>query len=205
MDFLERLEEARSRWNVLNHPFYERWEQGELGTEELAYYAGEYRHAVVALAETAAQAASADPELREHADEEAAHVALWDTFAWTAGADAGRPPRAETAECVRSWTAAGDELEALAILYAIESGQPAISETKLTGLVEHYGYAAEGPATSYFRLHAVLDRDHAEQARTMLEQKAGPEDADRLVEAASGALAGNWKLLDGVEQAFSGR
>src|SRR5215213_4185221 len=92
MELFERLEDARQRCNVLTHPFYERWERGELRREELAYYAGEYRHAVVALAETASKAASADPELREHADEEAAHVALWDAFAWTAGADAGRPP-----------------------------------------------------------------------------------------------------------------
>ncbi|HEX9416342.1 MAG TPA: iron-containing redox enzyme family protein [Gaiellaceae bacterium] len=205
MDFFERLEEARNRWNVLSHPFYERWESGELGEDELAYYAGEYRHAVVALAQTAAQAATADPELREHAEEEAAHVALWDTFAWTAGADAGRPARAETAECVRSWTAAADELEALAILYAVESGQPAISETKLAGLVEHYGYSAEGPATAYFRLHSELDRAHADQARRLLEQKAGPDDEERLLVAASGALAGNWTLLDGVQHAFSVR
>src|SRR6266545_4424952 len=161
MDFFERLEEARNRWNVLSHPFYERWESGELGEDELAYYAGEYRHAVVALA--------------------------------------------ETAECVRSWTAAADELEALAILYAVESGQPAISETKLAGLVEHYGYSAEGPATAYFRLHSELDRAHADQARRLLEQKAGPDDEERLLVAASGALAGNWTLLDGVQHAFSVR
>jgi pyrroloquinoline-quinone synthase len=203
MDFLERLEEARSRWNVLDHPFYRRWERGELGVDELACYAGEYRHAVVALAETAAQAASADPELRTHADEEAAHVALWDTFAWAAGADASRPPRPETSECVRSWTAGRDGLEALAILYAVESGQPAISETKLAGLVTHYGYAAEGPATAYFRVHSELDRAHADQSRMLLEEQAGPDDGERLREAAAGALAGNWKLLDGVEAARS--
>jgi pyrroloquinoline-quinone synthase len=202
MEFFARFEDARSRWSVLAHPFYTRWERGELSAGDLAYYAGEYRHAVVALAQTAAQAAAADPELREHADEEAAHVALWDAFAWNAGADAGRPPRRETRECVRSWTAAGDGLEALAILYAVESGQPEISKTKLAGLVRHYGFSPEGPATAYFRLHAELDRAHAEQARALLEEKAAPEDADRLVAAASGALEGNWTLLDGVEGAL---
>ena len=54
MNLIERIDEARTRWNVLDHPFYLRWERGELSREDLAYYAGEYRHAVVALADAAA-------------------------------------------------------------------------------------------------------------------------------------------------------
>ena len=92
MILFERLAEAQERWNVLRHPFYVRWERGELSTEELAYYAGEYRHAVVALARQA-QAAGAD-----HAAEEAAHVDLWDDFAAALAADLDRAPRAETTE-----------------------------------------------------------------------------------------------------------
>jgi pyrroloquinoline quinone (PQQ) biosynthesis protein C len=202
MDFFERLEDARRRWDVLSHPFYARWERGELAPDELAYYAGEYRHAVAALADTAARASTLDaPGLREHAEEEFAHIALWDTFALAAGADATRAARAETEECVRSWTP-DDALEALAVLYAVESGQPAISQTKLAGLVEHYGFAEEGPATAYFRIHAERDLVHAEDVRAVLEQHAGVEDDDRLVEVAAGALEGNWTLLDGVEAAF---
>jgi pyrroloquinoline quinone (PQQ) biosynthesis protein C len=197
MDFFERLEDARTRWNVLSHPFYVRWERGELTPEELGCYASEYGHAVVALAETAALAASRDPELLEHAEQEADHVALWDDFARAAGAQPGTP-RPETSDCVRSWTAAGDELEALAILYAVESGQPEISKTKLAGLVRHYGFALDGPATAYFRLHAELDLGHAEEVRGLIESKARSRDTDRLVGVASTALVGNWKLLDGV-------
>jgi pyrroloquinoline-quinone synthase len=200
MDFFDRLEEARTRWNVLEHPFYTRWEKGELTHEELGYYAGQYRHAVVALAATARQAADADPTVREHADDEEAHIELWDEFGSAAGATDGTA-REETGECVRAWTGGSDGLEALAILYAVESGQPAISSTKLTGLVEHYGYTPDSPATAYFRLHAELDHEHADEARRLIEERATPEDEDRLLAAAAGALAGNWKLLDGVEAA----
>jgi pyrroloquinoline quinone (PQQ) biosynthesis protein C len=134
MDLCERIDEARERWNVLRHPFYTRWERGELTQDELGFYAGEYRHAVVALAETASAAGDA-----EHAREEAEHVGLWDAFAATLDAPLDRDATTETAACARAWSRR-DRLEALAVLYAVESSQPAISETKLRGLVEHYGF-----------------------------------------------------------------
>ena len=83
MDFFSRVEAARERHNVLEHPFYQRWSAGELTLEELADYAGQYRHAVVALANASEWAARLDPELEGHAAEEASHVALWDDFTQT--------------------------------------------------------------------------------------------------------------------------
>src|SRR3954470_19736175 len=124
MNLIERIDDARRRWNVLDHPFYLRWERGELTDGELAFYAGEYRHAVVALADAAASAG--DPE---HAAEEAAHVALWDDFAAALDAPLDRAPSAETSECAGAWRR-DDALEARAVLYAVESGQPDISKTK---------------------------------------------------------------------------
>ena len=55
MDVLARLDEARRATNVLEHPFYQRWSAGELSAGELSCYAGEYRHAVTALAEASAR------------------------------------------------------------------------------------------------------------------------------------------------------
>jgi pyrroloquinoline-quinone synthase len=194
VELIERLDAVREKWNLLEHPFYSRWSCGELRRDELAHYAGEYRHAVVALAETAAKSGNA-----EHAQEEADHVALWDEFAAAFEADTSREPSAETAECVTTWTAPGDRLEALAVMYAIEAGQPAVSKTKLDGLSQHYGVAEDAPGAKYFALHSDLDHEHAAESRRVLESEATEADADRLVEKAEAALKGNWTLLDGVE------
>jgi pyrroloquinoline-quinone synthase len=197
MDLMERLDAVRARWNVLAHPFYTRWERGELGREELAFYAGEYRHAVAALAD----AASAATELAgpEHAAEEAEHIGLWEEFRSACGDKSDRAPLPETRDCVAAWTSARDPVEALAVLYAVESRQPEVSRTKLDGLVRFYGFTSDSKGTAYFRVHAERDHDHAAAARSLLEQHAGPSDADRLVVVAERALEGNWRLLDGVE------
>jgi pyrroloquinoline-quinone synthase len=196
MHLIARLDEARRRRNILEHPFYTRWEHGELSRNDLAEYAGEYRHAVVALA--GAAEAAAPLAGGEHAEEERGHVALWDDFAAALDAELERPPRPETQRCAGAWTSAQDPLEALAILYAIEAGQPDVSRTKLTGLVDHYGFEENGAGTAYFRLHSQLDHEHAAESRILLERHASAADEDRLVAATERALDGNWALLDGV-------
>ena len=154
MDVLARLDEARGAFNVLEHPFYKRWSAGELSAAELQRYAGEYRHAVMALARASALAAAkAGPE---HAAGLSA-TPRRRRRTWSCGRTSpARPARAarrtarsrwmQTQACAQAWTAGEDLLEHLAVLYAIEAGQPEISKTKLEGLTEHYGYSDEGPA-----------------------------------------------------------
>lgn len=196
----DRIERSRERWDVLRHPFYRRWSAGELTAEELARYSGQYRHAVAAIASLSADAADdapGRPELRRHAAEELGHVRLWDEFVAASGGDATDEPTAETAECVRAWTADGDLLARLVRLYAIESGQPEISRTKREGLLDRYGFE-DGAGTAYFRIHETRDTEHAAEARELIAQHAGDGDADRLAAEAEAAFRANWRLLDGV-------
>lgn len=196
----DRIEAARGRCNVLEHPFYQRWSAGELSRDELSRYSGQYRHAVAAVAELSASVADALPErseLRSHAVEEAAHVELWDGFVDAVGGDTGAEPTAETGDCVDAWTADEGLLSSLGRLYAIESGQPEISRTKRDGLVNRYG-VGEGAGTAYFRVHETRDVEHATQARELIAELAGPADEDAIVAAAESAFRANWRLLDGV-------
>ena len=205
MNFWSRLDALTERHSVLRHPFYLRWSEGELTLDELARYSGQYRHAVVALAEAAAgaarsPAAEADaPSLAAHAAEEAAHVELWDEFVTAVGGDSSAEANAETRACASVW--AGDEerpfLHGLIALYTIESTQPAISATKQEGRSSHYGI----PPAAYFEVHRSRDVEHAEEVRRLIEPRLAGADQDSLLSTAERVLQANWRLLDGVEAA----
>ena len=204
MHLWDRLDDIAKRHDVLRHPFYVAWSQGALTRDDLACYAGQYRHAVVALAD-AAGAAARSPEAREdapalaaHATEEREHVRLWDEFVDAVGGNPNAAPTAETAACASAW--AGDDSRPLLLtmgaMYAIEAAQPAISATKQQGLERYYGI----DNASYFSVHRELDVEHAAAARALIERELAGAEAGELLCEAEVALRANWLLLDGVER-----
>ena len=208
-DVWQRIEQARDRWNVLEHPFYQRWSAGELSREELADYSGQYRHATAALARLCADVADSAPEseraeLRRHAPRRRPRTSPSGTASSRPSAARSPPsPRRRPQECVDAWTASDDRVSQLVRLYAIESGQPAISKTKREGLAAHYGIG-DGPGNEYFRVHEKADVDHAAEGRSLIEAHLADADPDALVAAAESAFKANWRLLDGVTAAPEG-
>jgi pyrroloquinoline-quinone synthase len=199
------LHEVSERFDLLKHPFYQRWVAGALTREELAYYAGQYAHVVRAIPRWLEGAAARDRvhagALRSHAAEESDHIVLWDRFAAAIGIDEATlratPANAATAALITR----GDELVAeghgAAVVWSIEAQSPAVSAEKLRGLKAHYGID-ETSGGEYFALHQELDRDHEAQLRSVLHSHDAATQAGAPA-AAGAALAGMWELLSSAQ------
>ncbi len=205
MSLWDQIGEVARENDVLRHPFYVRWTEGQLSRAELANYASQYRHAVIALAEASVRAARSPQAgddataLVGHACEEVAHVGVWDQFIQQVGGKIGAAATSETRRCASAWRGADARplLETLVGLYAIESAQPALSAVKARALDKHYGI----PFVRYFELHRRRDVAHAAKLRTQIDSRLEPGmDVPSLAQAAALVLCANWHLLDGVER-----
>src|ERR1700722_19214869 len=192
---------------LLTHPFYQRWEAGELEAGELAEYAVHYRAFEAALPAVLTAVAS---ELRaDGADEAAAlvegnladelgrpeaHLALFDRFADSVGpADATRPgPAAQALVGTYFDLVAEGPVAALAGLAAYETQASAIASSKADGLRRWYGTPPEG--TEFWDVHAQIDAEHGEWAVAALELLGA--DAEVVAEAARRGANAWWALLD---------
>jgi pyrroloquinoline-quinone synthase len=204
VELWERIDALAERLEVLRHPFYVRWSAGSLTLDELAHHADQYRHAVSALADVAAQAARS-PQAAEDATELEVHaieerdLRLRDRFTTAVGGRVDASQSAERSACVAAWRADGSRplTETLTTMYEIESGQPAIAATKLEGLRRHYGLEE----TAYFEPHAKLDVVHASQVRELIDRSWATVDPGQLASTAESTLRANSGLLDSVERA----
>jgi len=200
---------ATTTRSLLEHPFYVRWQRGELQREELAGYAEQYRHfeatlpgMLRSLIDRTADPAVAGQLRRNLVDEESnprAHVELFAEFANAVGARPQAPATAATrclldvyAELVASSVASG-----VAAIAAYESQAPAVAESKAAGLRQHYGF--DEAATAFWDVHAQMDRDHAawgDETLTLI--GADPHETDG---AALRAMDAWWAFLDEREAA----
>ena len=76
----------------------------------------------------------------------------------------------------RSVCSEGDIAAGLAALYAYESQIPAVSESKIDGLIKHY-YFEDPESYRYFTVHIEADREHAAAERALLEANVRPDNS----------------------------
>ena len=202
------LETVLATRRLLTHPFYRRWEAGELAPGELAAYAGQYRHFEAALPEVLGQVAAELPDGRARrlveanlADERGPvpHLALFDDFAAAVGSATDAEPTSATralVDCYRSSAASGP-VPALAALAAYEVQSSGIARSKGDGLRTHYGIGE--PGTRFWDVHAEVDASHAEWTTRALAELA---QGDRAVsEPAADAARAWWDFLSEREAA----
>lgn len=194
--------------HLLTHPFYQRWQRGQVSMAVLRAYAAQYYAyesalpsflvaAMDHLPDGPARASLAD-NLADEAGGPVTHPELWLRFAEGLGLSRddvlGALPMPGTEKLVATYTALCGQGadEALGALYAYESQFPAVAASKAEGLRAFYGLTAPA-ALEFFDLHSTLDLEHAAGIA------AGLHDSPAAREGASRALDAWWGMLDGFE------
>lgn len=218
MTWTKRIDDVVAERHLLKHPFYTAWTEGRLTLEQLRGYAAQYYRHVAAFPRylTAIHTQTDDLRARQYLldnliDEERGdenHPELWLRFAEGLGASRadvqGATALPETAACdaaFRDITGARGSLVGLAALYAYESQVPAVAQSKIEGLAQHYGID-DAEALRFFTVHLEVDEWHADVARDLLDE-APAEVQDAAVAAASEAMDALNTLLDGVVREYA--
>jgi len=203
------LLEALQGRQLLNHPFYKRWEAGELHDGELKLYAEQYRHFERTLPEFLAKLVKILPEgsakklVEENLADEVgppSHIELFQRFALAVGAD-----DAAISPAMSALLGAYDEVLSrggewgLAGLLAYESQGAAIAVSKAEGLRQHYDVSDEN--VTFWRLHGELEDDHANWTLDALAELA--PDLENVREGVGLVADAWWTFLDEREALVS--
>jgi pyrroloquinoline-quinone synthase len=188
---------------LLDHPFYRRWDLGELGPGELGAYAAQYRHLEAALPGLLRTVAgdidggpARDAVLRNLGDEvggPVTHLELFEDFAGAVGARRAEPsPATRSLLEVQRRHADTGPVPGLAALAAYELQSSEVAATKAAGLRRHHGL--EGTATAFWDVHAGVDVEHADWTLDALASLA--TDTGEVAAAAGETAAAWWAFLD---------
>jgi pyrroloquinoline-quinone synthase len=193
----QRFDDAIRDRLLLDHPFYQRWEAGELSREELTHYAEQYRHFETMLplflrrlSAKLGPGGARDLVDANLADEVSApsHLQLFERFASFYGArDVEMSPATRALVEAYSDVLRRGPVAALAGLLAYESQGAAIADSKADGLAAHYG--ASRQALEFWQEHGSIEGDHAQWTFDALESLR-PNIAE--VERAARAVADAW-------------
>ena len=190
---LLRIEGALEKHNLLNHPFYQAWDAGELSRDALALYAREYSRFIAKVADGWEACGDSDiaAEEREHHD-------LWMKFYDSLGTSESNKRVKEVDNLTTSCDAFfGSYAGALGALYAFEAQQPHTSKSKLQGLRTHY--KAFNADETYFVVH---ENDFEEPGMLLGMMDNLPEhEQEHAAFACERTCALLWDALSGIQTA----
>ena len=201
------MEEALDGKRLLTHPFYRRWEAGDLAASELKSYAEQYRYFEITFPEILRRILGQLPEgdARSFVEQNLAdevgnpsHVDLFETFVDAVNARRSELPSPAMTQLLNSYGAALEQGPASSIgaLVAYECQASEVALSKAKGLRDHYGL---GPTeTVFWDVHAQLDVSHAEWAtRALADTASGSAEFQPAIRRVAQAW---WEFLDEREE-----
>ena len=217
--FIDQLDEKIQDKHLLNHPFYETWNAGELSHEAIKEYSAQYFKHVSSFPRYLSSIHSNCDDLKTRQmlldnliDEERGsenHPELWMRFAEGMGNSRksveSKKAMQEIEELVATFYSLSKSEQyhvGLAALYCYESMQPEISETKKDGLQKFYGIKDE-KTLKFFTVHMHADKWHREVVRNLLAELSDTkEKQEEILAAVDSALLALNNFLSGMEREY---
>src|SRR5213592_2806971 len=180
----DRIDALIAERSLLKHPFYTKWQAGELTLDSLKGYACQYYHHVLQFPRyvSGTHANCADladrQELLENLVEEEQgpnnHPELWLRFGEALGLKrddmTSAQPLPETLDMDQTFTRITKDspfISGIAALYAYESQVPEVAGTKMEGLKRFYGID-DPQGLKFFIVHHSLDVEHSKVTRNLV-------------------------------------
>ncbi len=217
MSFAAELKTALQPRHLLNHPFYQAWNEGKLSRETIRDYAEQYAHHVdafpryISATHSICMDADARQLLLENLCEEEGiygeerrdnHPTLWRKFAKGMGATDETIDNAVLADCTKNLietlmeNARSSYAEGLCSLYTYEQQVPEIAETKIKGLKQFYD-GDQKDTLKFFQVHLEADIIHRAQCEKLID--ALPAETHKEAKAAAMSAADAlWDFLTGM-------
>ena len=217
--FVDKVDQKIQDMHLLNHSFYQSWNEGSLSLETIREYSSQYfKHVsafpryLSAIHSNCDHIGTRKILLENLNDEEMGpedHPELWMRFAEGMGNTRDEVNNAvlmeETEELVNTFnqlSRSEDYLKGLAALYCYESMQPEISKTKKEGLQNIYGIEDE-ETLKFFTVHMQADEWHREVIRNLLVELCNSKDKkEDVLDAVNSALGALNNFLSGMEKNY---
>lgn len=209
---IEKVNEAVFKTAMLEHPFYQKWNRGELSIDTLQYYVKEYYHFEEIFPRCVALAYAKCDDLADRnvlfgnlADELSSpetHLDLWVKFANSLGVTSeellSHAPNKYTQELIDGYWEMSNKSYAAAVsaMYAYETQVPEVAKTKIETLKKHYNLSSES-ALKFFQVHLSADEWHSEECAALI-NKLSDAEKEESVKCARQASELLWGFLDGV-------
>ena len=215
--FRQQLIEARDEWHSKNHPFIDKWVNGELTKAQTAVYVVQHYHFVTDFLDWMAYIASKAPardvkhhllaNLAEEEDPGDSHLDMLFDYAGACGVSRDAFLKSKVlpwTEALKDWgwrTAyqAPWQVALAGFLIGLESQPPDIYKRIVPALAKHYGWPEGTREVRFFATHIGADMVHSQRGFEIVERYCeSPALQAEAVQAARIASRKRWNHMNGI-------